>query len=177
MPRLSQTVRIVGGGLTRLGKLGMPASDLMSEALQHALSSARLTLGDLDGLIAVPSLSDPHLMEAHFLATKVGLLPRANFLVRTLDTGGAGPVTALLDARRMIEQEHCQAVAVVAGDAVSSLSTEEFLRRADAGVGSSSLPSPVIPHGTLHTLSACSKCANETRLDLTNNKGMNITYI
>jgi len=30
---------------------------------------------------------------------------------------------------------------------VSSLPTDEFLRRADAGVGSSDLPSPVIPNG------------------------------
>mmetsp|Transcript_12384 Transcript_12384/g.24082 ORF Transcript_12384/g.24082 Transcript_12384/m.24082 type:complete len:409 (+) Transcript_12384:159-1385(+) len=147
MPRLAQTVRVVGCGSTKLGKLGRSASSLMAEALQGALSSARLELNDLDGLIAVPSLSDPHLMEAHYLATKVGLLPRKNFLTRTIDTGGAGPVTALLEGRRMIEAENCQAVAVVAGDSVHSLSTEEFLRRADAGIGSERLPSPSIPHG------------------------------
>lgn len=27
---------------------------------------------DLDGLVAVPSLSHPHFMEAHYLATQVG---------------------------------------------------------------------------------------------------------
>ena len=64
------------------------------------------------------------------------------------------------------QDERCQAVAVVAGDAVSSLETREFLRRADQGcqvgvVGGeapdetvpvaqdpeNSLPSPCIPHG------------------------------
>ena len=32
-----------------------------------------------------------------------------------------------------LQEERCQAVAVVAGDAVSSLETKEFLRRADQG--------------------------------------------
>lgn len=38
---------------------------------------------------------------------------------------------------------------VSSGDAVSSLPTEEFLRRADTGCADpdGSLPSPVIPHG------------------------------
>ncbi|GBG25209.1 Non-specific lipid-transfer protein [Hondaea fermentalgiana] len=148
MPRLAQTVRVVGCGATKLGnRLGRSAGSLMAEAVQGALSSARLELDDLDGLIAVPSMSDPHLMEAHYLATKIGLLPKKNFLVRTIDTGGAGPVTALLEGRRMIEAENCQAVVIAAGDAVSSLSTEEFLRRADAGIGCDRLPSPAIPNG------------------------------
>lgn len=33
-----------------------------------------LPLQDLDGLVAVPSLSHPHFMEAHYLATQVGAL-------------------------------------------------------------------------------------------------------
>jgi len=69
-------------------------------------------------------------------------------MVRTIDTGGAGPVSGLLEARRMILSEGCQAVAVVAGDAVSSLDTAEFLKRADQGFNRhSELPSPCIPHG------------------------------
>jgi hypothetical protein len=108
---------------------------------------------------------------------------------RTIDTGGAGPITALLEARRMILNEHCSCVAVVAGacsiahsrpslggynvyygnticihsnahyvagDAVASMATDEFLSRADAGcrpelaTGAQALPSPVIPHGCAH---------------------------
>ena len=86
----------------------------------------------LDGLVAVPSLAEPRFMEAHHLATEVGLLPNKNRMVRTIDTGGAGPVSGLLEAVRMIRVEQCETVAVVAADAVSALPTAEFLRRADA---------------------------------------------
>eukprot|EP00924_Labyrinthula_sp_SR-Ha-C_P013974 augustus_masked-scaffold_5-processed-gene-19.61-mRNA-1 protein AED:0.19 eAED:0.19 QI:0/0/0/0.75/1/1/4/0/587 len=75
-------------------------------------------------------------MQAHFLATKMDLLPSKDFVCRTLDVGGAGPVTGLLEARRMILSENCKAVAVVAGDSVSSMSTKDFLEKADAGVSS-----------------------------------------
>jgi acetyl-CoA acetyltransferase len=81
-------------------------------------------------------------------ATQIGLLPQKNVLVRTIDTGGAGPISALLEADEMIRHEGCDLVAVVAGDAVSSLDSKEFLRRADAGVSSpnNTLPSPLIPN-------------------------------
>ena len=42
-------------------------------------------------------------MEAHYLATRIGMLPHQHKIVRTLDTGGAGPVTGLLEAARMIK--------------------------------------------------------------------------
>ena len=49
----------------------------------------------------------------------------------------------------MVEYERCQAVAVVAGDAVSSLDSAEFLRRADETCRNPDmpLPSPCIPNG------------------------------
>ena len=123
----------------------------MSEALESALSSAKMDLRDVNGLVCVPSLSHPHFMEAHYLATRMGLMPRKDVTLRTIDTGGAGPITALLEARRMILMEGCDVVAVCAGDAVSTLPTDTFLERADAGCMPSSsshpLPSPVIPHG------------------------------
>ncbi len=156
MPRLAHTARIVGTGMTRLAKRsGQTPSELMQAALQDGLARASLRLRDLDGLIAVPSLSHPHFLEAHHFATKVGLLPKDDVVVRTLDTGGAGPITALLEAKRMVESESCQAVAIVAGDAVGGMDSPTFLERADAGcrpshVDESSpqfLPSPVIPHG------------------------------
>jgi acetyl-CoA acetyltransferase len=148
MPRFAPMACIAGYGRTRLGKLGVSATTLMQQALESALSRASLRLRDLDGLIAVPSLSDPHFMEAHALATSTGLLPQKNVMVRTIDTGGAGPVSGLLEARRMVLSEGCVAVAVVAGDAVSSLDTTEFLARADQGFNrGSGLASPCIPHG------------------------------
>jgi len=117
------------------------------EALDKALASCGVVGDDLDGLISVPSMSHPHIMEAHYIATKGGFLPRGNFLVRTIDTGGAGPVTGILEAKRMILNENCEAVAVVAGDAVSSMSTQAFLEHANLGIGADNLPSPVIPNG------------------------------
>lgn len=121
----------------------------MQESLQKALGSAGLELGDLDGLVAVPSLAEPRFMEAHYLATRIGLLPRKNVTVHTIDTGGAGPVSGLLLAARLVREGRCHAVAVVAGDAVSSLDTSEFLQRADRGVQDTlnPLPSPCIPNG------------------------------
>ena len=153
MPRsVLSTVRVVGHGMTPLGKLGAPSSTLMQRALDRALLSAGLGVKDLDGLIAVPSLADPHFMEAHYLATQMGILPgstdRSAVTVRTIDTGGAGPVSGLLDAARMVRSGY-NAVAVVAGDAVASLDSAEFLRRADATCQppDRSLPSPAIPTG------------------------------
>lgn len=64
------------------------------------------------GLIAVPSLAAPRFMEAHALATKIGLLPHKDVLVRTIDTGGAGPISGLLEASRMITSEGVDVVAV-----------------------------------------------------------------
>ena len=106
-----------------------------------------MTIKQLDGLVAVPSLAHPRFMEAHHLATEVGLLPNKNRMVRTIDTGGAGPVSGLLEAVRMVRVEQCETVAVVAADAVSGLAIKEFLQRADATCqdNNTSMPSPVIP--------------------------------
>jgi acetyl-CoA acetyltransferase len=88
-------------------------------------------------------------MEAHYFATRIGFLPQLNAVVKTVDTGGAGPVTSLIEACRMISSNMCDVVAVVAGDAVASLDREEFLRRADQTCKDphGDLKSPVIPHG------------------------------
>ena len=144
----AQTATLVGTGVTPVGKFTMRPTTLMRRALELALAQARIALRQVDGLIAIPSLADPHFMEAHYFATQTGLLPRKDVLVRTIDTGGAGPVTGLIEAARMIEQQVCEVVAVVAGDAVSSLPKDEFLSRADQTCRDpeGELPSPVIPH-------------------------------
>jgi hypothetical protein len=79
----------------------------------------------------------------------LGLLPHKGVVARTIDTGGAGPISGLLEADNMIRNQGLDLVAVVAGDAVSSLPTDEFLKRADAGCFNpdGSIPSPVIPNG------------------------------
>ena len=141
---------IIGTGMTSLcKKSGLVASKLVQAGLERALASAGVRLRQLDGIVAVPSLSEPRFMEAHYLATRMGLLPHKGLVARTIDTGGAGPISGLLEADWMVRTQGLDLVAVVAGDAVSSLGTEEFLRRADAGCADSegSLPSPVIPNG------------------------------
>lgn len=60
-------------------------------------------------------------MEAHYLATQMGLLPGRRMVVRTIDTGGSGPISGLLEAKRMILHEGCNVVAVVAGMSASFL--------------------------------------------------------
>ncbi|KAH9247595.1 hypothetical protein BASA81_014812 [Batrachochytrium salamandrivorans] len=153
--RLLRSVRIIGTGMTRLnpppsanGSHATP-SQLMQQSLGLALDSVGLCVRDLDGLIAIPSLAEPHFMEAHFLATQIGMLPGRSLVVRTVDTGGAGPVTGLLEAKRMVQMEGADLVAVVAGDAVKNLPSHEFLRRADQTCShpGANLVSPVIPSG------------------------------
>ncbi|KAL2915339.1 hypothetical protein HK105_205212 [Polyrhizophydium stewartii] len=152
--RLMRSVRIIGTGMTRLNPPAGPRghatpTQLMQQALQSALDSVGLDVRDLKGLIAIPSLAEPHFMEAHYLATQIGMLPGRSLIVRTVDTGGAGPVTGLLEAKRMVQMEGADLVAVVAGDAVKNLPSDEFLRRADQTCShpEANLPSPVIPHG------------------------------
>lgn len=61
--RLPPTVRIVGCGMTGLNPRPVPRpSRLMHQALDDALQHADMTVNDLDGIIAVPSLADPKFM-------------------------------------------------------------------------------------------------------------------
>ena len=160
---------------------------LIREVLQGALEQAGLTTLDLDGVVAVPSLYGNHFMEAHYQSTALGLFaererdsgssfPPRPLRCRTLDTGGAGPVSALLEAERMISSsssatsgEGMEVVAVIAADTVGSMTGEDFLQRADAiffklrdelGLPPQSVTSPAIPHGydriTEHQLASTS---------------------
>ena len=144
---MASSVRIAGVGATAVGRLGRSAEELAETALDRALADAGMGRGDLQGLIAVPSLSNPTFMQAHQLATRMGLLPRRKMIVRTIDTGGAGPITSLGTARNMILSGWTDTVAVVASDAVLSMDRELFRARADDSVRGSGLPSPSIPHG------------------------------
>lgn len=143
-----KAVRIVGVGATKLGRLGQNSAQLAIHAINTALEDAGMEQRHLDGLVAVPSLSNPHFMQAHYLATVSGL-NRVNkkLVVRTIDTGGAGPISAIATAVNMIRMEWAETVVVVASDSVLSLSSKEFAERADESVEGASLPSPRIPHG------------------------------
>jgi hypothetical protein len=56
------TARIIAKGMTPLNKLPLSPSDHMISALNITLKSVNLTLKDIDGLIAVPSLAEPRFM-------------------------------------------------------------------------------------------------------------------
>ena len=86
--RFLARARIIGKGMTTLGKLGKSPSVLMMEALESALADGNVRMKELDGLISVPALAEPRFMEAHYLATQIGLLPNKGTVVRTIDTGG-----------------------------------------------------------------------------------------
>lgn len=58
---------IIGVGLTRLGRHHKGATILMQESLQMALGDARLSLDNVKGLIAVPSLSEPRFKKDYTL--------------------------------------------------------------------------------------------------------------
>ena len=171
---------------------------LIRKVLDGALEQAGLTTLDLDGVVAVPSLYGNHFMEAHFQATALGLfaerekasgsngsLPPRPLRCRTLDTGGAGPVSALLEAERMISSSMSssssgggmEVVAVIAADTVGSMTGDEFLQKADSiffklrdelGLPLDSVASPAIPHGydaiTKHQLSSTSLTREQLRM-------------
>lgn len=123
---------------------------LIRRVLQQALDEAKLRIQDIDGLIAVPSLREKHFMEAHYHATQLDLFAaRPHLRCKTIDTGGAGPVSALLEGTRMIRDEGLECVAVVAADTVGSMDTTDFLLQADAIFCQldPATPSPAIPHG------------------------------
>ena len=148
--------RIISTGMTSLGKLGRSTIDLKLAALNTAfrnLDDVRIGLRQLDGLVTIPSLAEPLFMDAHHLATSMHLFHHrdSSFVARTIDTGGAGPITAILEADRMIKYEGCSLVAVVAGDSIASLPSNEFLKKANASLSCSmntnNETKPLIPLG------------------------------
>jgi len=180
------------------GQVAPRKTAMIREVLESALEQAGLTSMDLDGVVALPSLNENHFMEAHYQATALGLfaereedrirndassespLPRP-LLCRTLDTGGAGPVSALLEAERMISSssnnEGSEVVAVIAADTVGSMTGGHFLNAADnvffelrdeLGLPEESVASPAIPHGysriTEHQLSTTSLTREQLRM-------------
>jgi acetyl-CoA acetyltransferase len=140
--------KIVGYGLvapTRKSKLN--AIQLMENALIQALRKSSMSINEIDALISMPSLSDSHFMIAHHLATQMEILPKKDFIAKTLDVGGASPVSALIEADRLIREQNRKLVAIVAGDAVGSMPSKDFLSRADHCCSDIKAPSPVIPLG------------------------------
>jgi len=112
------------------GNRRMTTGQLVHQAFEQALDDSGLFIDDIDGVLAVPSLAEPRVMYAHAYATMLGILPRKHVIARTIDTGGAGPVSALIQARQMILNGECNVIAIVAADTVASLPVKDFLQRA-----------------------------------------------
>jgi hypothetical protein len=130
---------------------------MICKTLRAALHQAQFSLLDLNGIVAVPSLNGGF-MEAHYQANALGMFEQRKrpLWCRTLDTGCAGPISALLQAERMIQNKGLECVAVVAADTVGSMDSEEFLDKADKiffklgeqlGHSKEHVMSPAIPHG------------------------------
>lgn len=146
----NSTPVVVGCSQTRLGKLKKPLSALVAEAVEAALRDAGIDAGRLDGIVAMPALATDksrplRLMEAHQIATDLGLLTRAggqDMVCKTIDCGGASPVAALREACSLIDEGTCACVAVVGADAVASMTTTDFLERVSGNRNGSR---PIIP--------------------------------
>lgn len=148
MDRLSY---ILSTGCTSLGKTPRSKLELMETALSNAFEKVGLCSykSAVDGIVGIPSL-DYQFMTAHFLGTHLQLLGGdRKTLARTVDTGGASPVSALLQADWMIKDQGCNLVVVAGADKVSSMSTEKFLSKADRACVDplEILCSPKIPSG------------------------------
>lgn len=139
--------RIVGIGQTPIGKLNTDSTTLALQSMALAVSDANMKSTDIDGLVAMPSLSSQHFMQAHYLATKADMLKaNPNVLLRTLDTGGAGPISAITTAVNFLENGFAKVVAIVCTDAVHTLPSKEFGERSNSSIPSPDLPEPHIPH-------------------------------
>jgi len=124
-------------------------TEMVREVFERALRASGLARREVEGFVGVPALSDLRFLEAHYQATKLGLFEGGAPVTRTVDTCGASPVTALLEARRMIQCESLDVVAVAAADVVGSLTAAEFFERAEktAGDADDRPESPAIVRG------------------------------
>lgn len=153
--------RIVSLGMTGLGKFKLPATELMYQALikstiKDSWNAFDFDKNDIDTVIAIPSLSEPHFMMAHYFSTKYNIFKSRSeknktSFSKTIDLGGAGPISAVIEADRLIKSGQSEVVAIVAGDAIGSMPTSEFLKAADNSClvdeSMSKLKSPIIPNG------------------------------
>lgn len=106
--------RIRGVGNTRFGRHeGRGALDLMAEAAQQALDSARLARRDIDGLLCGYATTLPHLMLSTLFCERFALDPA---YAHSLQLGGATGSAMLMAARELVRSGRCRNVLVVAGE-------------------------------------------------------------
>ena len=67
-------------------------------------------------------------------------------IVKTINNGGASPVSALIEADKMIKYQDCNLIAIVSGDSVASMGSSEFLHKANkCWAGLCNDDEPIIP--------------------------------
>lgn len=108
------SAHIVGVGDTAFGRLeGLGPLDLMSRAAEDALADARLSRGEIDGVLTGYATSMPHLMLATLFAEHFGLDPT---YAHAVSMGGATGCGAVMLAKLLVEGGTCDNVLVVAGE-------------------------------------------------------------
>ena len=150
------SAHVIGYGFNKPSiKSGAKVFDMILDSINLSFQSIRgvnnINKSHLNGIIGMPSLAEPKFMDAHYIATRMNLFPKLNFVAKTIDCGGASPVTALLEAKRLISTENFDLLAIVSGDAVSTLPSHTFLNRANQGFedlisSNTNSQKPYIPH-------------------------------
>jgi acetyl-CoA acetyltransferase len=111
---LSGKTAIAGLGVTAFGKVpGRSAWSLQTEAVKRAIEDAGLDKQDVDGLLTAPPLSEPLLLHAEYLGTKLGL--RVNYLSQKF-IGGATAVALVAEAANAIHAGLCEVAVCVYGE-------------------------------------------------------------
>jgi acetyl-CoA acetyltransferase len=105
---------ITGAADTPVGRL--PEHNCMSlqaTAARAAIADAGLEVGDINGVLAAFSFTQPHLMLSSVFCEYMGLKPGFTTAVQS---GGATACTAIMLAAAMVESGMCRHVLVVTGD-------------------------------------------------------------
>lgn len=133
---------VVGTGLTAFGRQeGSSTLSLMTAAACAALADARLSCGEIDGLITGYSTTMPHLMLSTVFAEHLGLRPA---YAHSVQLGGATGAAMIALADQLIRSAAARNVLVVAGENRLTGQSRDGVVRTLAQVGH---PSREVPLG------------------------------
>ena len=131
---------ITGVGNTAFGRHeGLGAIDLMAQAAQQSLDSARLRRADIDGVLCGYATTLPHLMLSTLFCERFSLQPR---YAHSLQVGGASGAAMLMLARELVRSGRCRNVLVVAGENRLSGQTRDSSIQTLAQVGDADFEVP-----------------------------------
>ncbi len=109
-----KNVAVVGIGQTKIGKLpGKSSLTLKTEAARAALEDAGLRKSDVDGLIIIPSLAEPYLMENIAICDHLELTLSYNNMT---GVAGAAGCAAVMEAAMAITLGFAHTVLIIGGD-------------------------------------------------------------